>query len=133
VTRKFIGYFRLLEAGAMPGCPVCCCVIEDGRRDLDALMYEQVNADTRRRLRATWGLCNWHSWTLSTLGTAKTGSAILYEDLLRVATQRLNERRDRRPPRFTRWLDAMVPARPRLVAWYMRHAHCVVRLTGRIG
>jgi len=107
---------------------------QDGRRHLDALMYEQVNvADTRRRLRATWGLCDWHTWTLSMLGTAKTGSAIPYEDQLRVATQRLNQRRDRRPPRFMRWLEAMVPARPRLVARYVRRAHCLVCLTGRVG
>jgi hypothetical protein len=104
----------------MPACPVCCCVIEDGRRHLDALKCEQVNdADTRRRLRAAWGRCDRHTSTLSSLGTAKPGSAILYED--------------RRPPRFMRWLEAMVPARPRLVAWYMCRAHCLVCLTSRVG
>src|SRR5437588_338841 len=76
VTEKFVGYYRLLEALDKPGCPICRCLLEDGRRHLDALLYEQVtDVETRRRLRAAWGLCNWHTWMLPTLGGGMTGAA----------------------------------------------------------
>ena len=39
---KFIGYLRLVEACAAPGCPVCWCVIRESRSRLGALLYEQV-------------------------------------------------------------------------------------------
>src|SRR3989441_3067414 len=65
MSEKFIGYFRLLDACAQRGCPACRCVRESGRLHLDALIYEQVtDADTRRRLRASWGFCNMHAWRL---------------------------------------------------------------------
>jgi hypothetical protein len=37
VTEKFSGYFRLLDACARSGCPVCWLVEADGRRYLEAL------------------------------------------------------------------------------------------------
>jgi hypothetical protein len=129
VTRKYIGYFRLVDACERPGCPVCRCVVDDGRGQLEALLYEQVNdPDMRRRLRAAWGLCNWHAGTLSTLGTSRTGSAIIYEDLVRVAAGRVARLRDRRPPWLRRLFRAGGPARPRLVERYMHRAACPVCL-----
>lgn len=66
MTGKFFGFFRLLDACAKSGCPACRLVEDDGRRYLDALVYEQVNdPDTRRCIRAAWGFCNWHTWTCS--------------------------------------------------------------------
>jgi hypothetical protein len=140
VTEKFIGYFRLVEACERAGCPVCWCLVEDGRRQLEALTYEMVNdVHTRRRLRAAWGLCNWHTWTLPTLGTAATGSAIVYEDLLRVAAQHVGELHDRDPSpliRFLGWLNPFraertAGARPRLVDRYRARPRCPVCLAGR--
>src|SRR5215472_2076532 len=53
VTDKFFGFFRLLDACAQSGCPACRLVEDDGRRYLDALVYEQVNdPGTRRCIRA---------------------------------------------------------------------------------
>jgi len=104
MTQKFVGYYRLLEALDKPGCPVCRCVAEDGRRNLTALLYEHVtDAETRRRLRAAWGLCNWHTWMLPTLGTARVGAAILYEDLLRVCARRVSALGGRRQSRLGRF------------------------------
>ena len=140
MTEKFIGYFRLVEACERAGCPVCWCLVEDGRRQLDALTHEMVtDVHTRRRLRAAWGLCNWHTWTLPTLGTAVTGSAIVYEDLLRVAAQHVDALHDRRPSPFSRFFGRLNPfrperttgARPRLVARYRARARCPICLTGR--
>ncbi|PYM13109.1 MAG: hypothetical protein DMD81_22110, partial [Candidatus Rokuibacteriota bacterium] len=75
---KFIGYFRLLEHCASPGCPVCRSVIDDTRKYLDALLYEQVtDPDTRRRLRTSWGFCNWHAWLLLDVETSLSGAAII--------------------------------------------------------
>ena len=98
---KFIGYLRLVEACAAPGCPVCWCVIRESRSRLGALLYEQVtDPDTRRALRASWGFCNWHTWMLLEIEHAKFGSAIIYEELVRLAleqTERLGEAADGRP------------------------------------
>jgi Family of unknown function (DUF6062) len=140
VSGKFIGYFRLLEACERPGCPVCSCLVEDGRRQLDALTYEMItDVDTRRRLRAAWGLCHGHTWTLTTLGTAATGTAIVYEDLLRVAAQHVGGLHDRRPARvgrFLRWLNPFKRGRPpaappRLVDRYRARARCPICLAGQ--
>lgn len=97
---KFIGYFRLLEACARPECPVCRCVVEDSRRYLDAVMYEQVaDPDLRRRLRASWGFCNWHTWMLQDVKPSASGAAILREDMIRVAGERLERFAIRTPAR----------------------------------
>lgn len=90
MSGKFIGFFRLLEACGRPGCPVCRCVTEGSRHYLDAIIREQVtDPDLRRRLRASWGFCNWHTWMLLDVETSASGAAILYEDMLRVATDRM--------------------------------------------
>ncbi len=96
MTGKFIGYFRLIDGCSQAGCPVCRVVEEDGRRHLDAIMYEQVNdPDTRRRLRASWGFCNWHTWMLLEVPSAQSGAAIIHEDLVRGLLHRLRRSRDR--------------------------------------
>jgi len=95
VTDKFFGFFRLLDACALNGCPACRLVEDDGRRYLDALVYEQVNdPDTRRCIRAAWGFCNWHTWMLLEIPNAPSSAAILYGDLLRVVLDRLRRMRE---------------------------------------
>jgi Family of unknown function (DUF6062) len=136
VTEKFVGYYRLLEALDKPGCPICRCLLEDGRRHLDALLYEQVtDVETRRRLRAAWGLCNWHTWMLATLGGGMTSAAILHEDLVRVCTRRVDALRDRRPSRLARLLRRwQAPLGPRRSAERLvRRARCPVCVAGRRG
>jgi hypothetical protein len=87
---KFVGYFRLLEACAEPGCPVCWLVIGESRSHLRALLAEQVtDPESRQALRRSWGFCNWHTWMLLEMEQTRFGSAILYEDLLRLALQRV--------------------------------------------
>lgn len=94
---RFIGFFRLVDACAKPGCPVCRCLVADARQYLGAILYEHVNdPDTRRRLRASWGFCGWHTWMLREVAEPAFGSAILHEDLLRVLGQRF--RREWRAP-----------------------------------
>lgn len=126
MSQKFITYFRLIDACRRPGCPVCRCVGEDSRRYLDALTYEHVtDVDVRRRLRASWGLCNWHTWMLLEAENAVSGAAILYEDMLRVAIQRLGRGR--------RGLGGPGPGRlagrwRRLVRWWRGAGPVVTRL-----
>ena len=85
VSSKFIGFFRFIDACERVGCPVCFCLVEDSRRALSTLLYERVtDAETRHRLRAAWGLCNWHASELLVGAGAATGVAILFEDLVRV-------------------------------------------------
>lgn len=111
---RFVGYFRLVEACAEPGCPVCWCVIRESRSHLGALLYEQVtDPDTRRAVRASWGFCNWHTWMLPEIEHGKFGSAIIYEDLVRVAleqTERLGDGAG--VPRRRGWLATLL-RRPR--------------------
>lgn len=79
MTEKFIGYFRLIEACEQGGCLVCRCVEEDGRR----------------RLHASWGFCNWHTWMLPEIPNAASGAAIIYENLIRTLLHRVSRLKDR--------------------------------------
>ena len=86
---KFIGFFRLIDACEGPGCPICRCMIADTRHYLDSVLYEHVtDPATRRRLRDSWGLCNWHAWLLREIPNSAFGAAILGEDLLGAAIRR---------------------------------------------
>src|SRR5262249_14559248 len=52
-------------------------------------LYERVtDPDSRARLRASWGFCNWHAWMLAETSDTVFSSAIVYEDLLRAAMRR---------------------------------------------
>jgi len=105
LSGRFISFFRLVDACAAPGCPVCRCLLADSRQYLEALLYEHVNdPDTRRRLRAAWGFCNHHTWMLREISDSAFGSAIIYEDMLRVVIRRFERRgRGRDPESPSRW------------------------------
>jgi hypothetical protein len=141
MDEKFIGYFHLIDACEHPGCPLCRCLEEDSRRRLTTLLYEHVtDLETRRQLRASWGLCNWHTWMVLDAGGA-TGVAIIYEDLIGVCRRRVDHLRDRVPSagiRFLTWLGGILgdmPRRvlPRLVQRYRERARCVVCAELRLG
>jgi len=125
---RSIGFFRLVEACAHPGCPVCRCVIRDSRSYLDALLYEQVtDPDTRRAIRASWGFCNWHTWMLLDIEHAIFGSALIYEELVKLAlsrTELLGELAERTRPRG--WLSTLLGRRRRSssVEGYRERAEC---------
>ena len=125
---RFVGFFRLVEACAHPGCPVCRCVIRDSRSYLDALLYEQVtDPDTRRAIRVSWGFCNWHTWMLLEVEHSIFGSALIYEELVKLAlsrTELLGERAERTRPRG--WLSTLLGRRRRSssVMGYRGRAEC---------
>jgi hypothetical protein len=127
---KFIGYFRLVEACAKPGCPVCRCVTHESRGYLDALLYEQVtDPDTRRAIRASWGFCHRHTWMLLDIQHSIFGSAIIYDDLVKLAlrqTEHLGTRAGR--PRRRGWLSRLIrkPGRLTAVELYRARAACPV-------
>jgi hypothetical protein len=126
VTEKFVGYFRLVEACAQAGCPVCRSVEQDGRRYLEALICEQVtDPDTRRRLHASWGFCNWHTWMLLEVADASSGAAIVYEDLIQAFLNRVRRLRDRAPSFPERSLARLFRRRgPRVVELQRRRNAC---------
>ncbi len=72
--------------------------VQDAKERIDAYFqkltkeardYERVNdSETRARLRASWGFCNWHAWLLRDTSDSAFGFAILSEDLLRVLIRR---------------------------------------------
>ena len=106
MTEKFIGHFRLVDACAAPGCPLCHCLVAESRRYLAALLHEQVtDLETRRRIRLSWGFCNWHTWMLADVAGSTFGAAIIYEDLVTRILRRTQERRRGSRPRG--WLGAL--------------------------
>ncbi len=127
---RYLAYFDLLEAFQRPGCPVCRCVAAASRRHLETLGYEHVNdPELRRRLRASWGLCNWHTWILADLPGSPFAAAVIHEDLLRAAGHRtaaLGARASRAAAGACRWLGRLVGARrpPALVRLYRRRPPC---------
>jgi hypothetical protein len=128
MSEKFVGYFRFLEACVVGGCPICRCVRDESRSHLDALLYEHVtDPDTRRELRASWGFCNWHTWMLLEIENSLFGSAILYEDLVRLVVKRIRRFADR--PRSRRpgsWLGLFGGRRrlPIIVELFRRRQVC---------
>jgi hypothetical protein len=92
MAAKFIGFHRLIEACDEAGCPACRCLDRDTRRYLTTFLYEHVTDPlSRARLRASWGLCNWHAWMLRETSDPAFGSAVLCEDLLRIVERRLEQ------------------------------------------
>lgn len=125
MTEKFIGYFRLLEACAEPGCPVCRCLVVESRRYLEAVLYEQVtDPDTRRAIRLSWGFCNWHTWMLPEIASSAFGTAIVYEDLVRRLLRLTAD--SRRASRLRGWLGALRRRRRRdaLLDGWTRRTRC---------
>jgi hypothetical protein len=124
---KFIGFFRLIDACARPGCPICQCMLADTRHYLDGVLYEHVtDPATRGRLRDSWGFCNWHGWLLHEIPTSAFGSAILGEDLLRDAIRRFESPA---APRITGLLSrlsgfAARRAAPRLIDAFRGRSPC---------
>ena len=127
MNKKFIGYFRLVEACEQAGCPVCTALEIDSRRALDTLLYEHVaDGETRQRLRQAWGLCSWHAASLLDGNAVATGAAILFEDLLRVCHEAV-ERLSDRPAPARRWPASWIRRRvPALVAHFRALRRCPV-------
>jgi hypothetical protein len=132
VREKSAGEIRLIDACRQPGCPVCRRVREESLGHLQALVDEHVtDPDTRRALRASWGLCNWHTWMLLDVDTGRLGASIYHEDLLREAIDRVAEVTDRRRPRLGAWLARVRGASEEsaLVAASARRTRCPLCVT----
>lgn len=79
-----LSYFRILEACAQPGCPICLLLEESVNKYLDALLYEMVtDSGTHEALRRSLGFCNEHAWRLPQVSaSAALGIAIIYRSLV---------------------------------------------------
>ena len=123
-----IGELKLSAACWQRGCPVCRRVRDESRGHLNALLYEQVtDVDTRRALRASWGLCNWHTWMLPELDTGVFGASVIYEDLLREAIERVAHAAARPwRARVRTWLARLRTrgATPAIVVEHARRPRC---------
>ncbi|MBI4589918.1 MAG: hypothetical protein HY725_13870 [Candidatus Rokubacteria bacterium] len=129
MTSKFVSFFRLIEACAHEGCPVCRCLREDAVQYLDALLYERVNdPGTRAALRASGGFCNWHAWLTRDILHSGLGTGIISEDLLGGALGRLRRQlvRVQRGPLSVGWLHRLFGRFPRLsfLTHWRRKAIC---------
>lgn len=92
---KSATYFSIVEACARDGCPLCRVEQDATLKFLDTLFYEQINEfEMRERLRKSLGLCHEHAWLAADGMTGNAlGLAILYDDMLRVRLEQLNEKK----------------------------------------
>jgi Family of unknown function (DUF6062) len=92
---KSATYFSLFEACEKDGCPLCRVEHDAALKFLDTLFYEQINEfEMRERLRKSLGLCHEHAWLSADRMTGNAlGLAILYDDMLRVRLEQLNEKK----------------------------------------
>lgn len=92
---KSATYYSIVEACDKDGCPLCRVEQDAVLKFLDTLFYEQINElEVRERLRKSLGLCHEHAWFAADgmQGNA-LGLAILYDDMLRVRLEQLNEKK----------------------------------------
>jgi len=92
---KSATYFSIVEACEKDGCPLCRVEQDAALKFLETLFYEQINEfEVRERLRKSLGLCHEHAWLSADGMTGNAlGLAILYDDMLRLRLEQLNEKK----------------------------------------
>ncbi len=79
---KSAGYYKLRQALAETGCPLCRLLAEAADHYVQAVLWELVNdIESRQKLRRSLGYCGPHTWLLVRHGAA-LGSAIMLKDML---------------------------------------------------
>ncbi len=98
-----LSYFELLDACALPGCPVCRLEAKVIHNYLDAILYENVNdPGTQAELRQSWGYCRAHAWQLpKAAGGPALGVAILYRQIIGDALSEIENAGYARAPRWS--------------------------------
>lgn len=88
---KTFGFYDLIDACGLPGCPLCRLAQVEEHHFLDSLLYEYANEyDVHQRVRASRGLCSRHAWQLTEFKEGVLGVAVLYEQALDELLTRLN-------------------------------------------
>ncbi|HHX44683.1 MAG TPA: hypothetical protein GX714_11970 [Chloroflexi bacterium] len=89
---KHTPYFELVDAQALPGCPVCRLAYKATDRYLDSLLYEAVlDPDVRAKLKSAQGFCSRHAEMLTRRPGRALGVALIYRDIIRTLAERLAE------------------------------------------
>ncbi len=87
---KHTPYFELVDAQALPGCPVCRLAYKATDRYLDSLLYEAVlDPDVRAKLKDAQGFCSHHAEMLRRRPGRALGVALIYRDIIRAITEHL--------------------------------------------
>jgi hypothetical protein len=88
-----MSYYDLLDACALPGCPVCRLEAKIVRNYLDAILYESVNdPDVQSGLRRSWGYCRAHASRLPNVpGGPALGVAILFRGIIGDALKEIEQ------------------------------------------
>jgi len=94
---RHLTYYALLDALKLAkGCPLCELEAESVRHYLDGVLYESVNDPRLRQdLRRSGGFCRRHAEALLSFANGH-GTAILYQDQVRLFLQCLDELRGSR-------------------------------------
>ena len=122
-------HHRLVDACALPGCPVCVCLRDTATRHLAAVLAEHVTDPvSRARLAAAWGFCAAHATALSEMPDAALGTAIVYHALVEQASRWLDEtaRGATKPARRRGWRGLVGGSRAAVGASRSRQARCPV-------
>ncbi len=108
---------ELMEALQKPGCPICRVKEEAEYRYLFFLLYENVNdGATRLQIVSSLGFCPPHTWQMGNIEIKQFGDAfgnsIIYENLVRVAHDRLAQYMRRvqagQQSKFRGWLTRLL-------------------------
>ena len=85
-----LGYFGLLDACGLPGCPLCRLEARVTRSYPEAILYENVNGPgAQAELQRSRGYGHDHAWQLTQLsGGAALGVAILHGQVIGRALER---------------------------------------------
>lgn len=106
---------RLEQAFEDPGCPICRLVLDQERKWLWFLLWENVNdPGIREQIAASWGFCPHHAWALVELERQSwgehVGTGTIYQDLLGRLLRLLDPPRHAR--RTSRWLVRLAAVAP---------------------
>jgi hypothetical protein len=82
LKEKHIGYYALLDACRLQGCPICLLLKKYADRFVEFMLYENVNdPDVRSELRKSYGFCSTHTGILLRIGDG-FGISIIVKDII---------------------------------------------------
>ncbi|NDJ61935.1 MAG: hypothetical protein GYB67_12465 [Chloroflexi bacterium] len=84
MTSRPPSYYHVFDALKQPGCPFCRLLTRDAHAFIDSLLYEySMDRGVQQRFQAMRGLCNVHSWQMTTLHGRSSNVAVLQEVVIK--------------------------------------------------
>jgi hypothetical protein len=101
--------YELRLASHKPGCPVCTLIHRAGTRYMEGIFNESMlDPDVRQKLVKSLGFCYNHTWQSIDLKLSDAlGHAILYQDLVKDAIQKIVENEQNPGNKLTSALESL--------------------------